>query len=199
MEPTTGIRGSSPSDRPAHGSVLWFMVCVSVAVHACVLFGLRSTFPIDWFINPLRTYHVELLLPPVEVPPGEDTPAPDRAEAPPRVDSMVPSQEDTISLDTKDEKYRPYTMLIKERLLVHWTYPDEARSRGIEGSVLVRFSLDRLGRVLDIAVLDPSAHDVLDRNAVSAINASAPFPPFPPSVTVSRLNIRASFTYSMGK
>jgi outer membrane biosynthesis protein TonB len=40
---------------------------------------------------------------------------------------------------------------------------------------------------------------VLDREAERAIQSAAPFPPFPSTISVSRLNINVSFDYTLTK
>jgi TonB family protein len=44
-----------------------------------------------------------------------------------------------------------------------------------------------------------SGHEVLDREAERAAQSAAPFPPFPSTITVSRLNINVSFDYTLSK
>jgi protein TonB len=100
-------------------------------------------------------------------------------------------------LDTKDKRYVPYAKLVKARLMQNWKYPEEALDKLIEGKLLALFSLDRQGRLLEIEIIQLSGFEVLDREAIRAIRASAAFPPFPSSVTVSRLNIEASFDYRL--
>jgi TonB family protein len=105
--------------------------------------------------------------------------------------------EDTISLDTKDKRYTSYAKAIKARLIKHWEYPPEARENLIEGKVLIVFSLNRQGHLKEIRILQPSGYDILNREAERAIRSAAPFPPFPGSVTVARLNIKADFAYTL--
>jgi protein TonB len=103
--------------------------------------------------------------------------------------------EDTISLDTKDKRYTSYAKAIKTRLMKHWEYPREARENLIEGKVLIVFSLNRQGHLKEIRILQPSGYDILNKEAERAIRSAAPFPSFPGSVTVARLNIKADFAY----
>ena len=42
-----------------------------------------------------------------------------------------------------------------------------------------------------------SGHDVLDKEVLRAIKASLPFPSFPESIKVARLNIKAQFDYRL--
>ncbi|MBX3705377.1 MAG: TonB family protein [Pseudomonadales bacterium] len=48
-------------------------------------------------------------------------------------------------------------------------YPARAIQRGIEGWVLVEFSIDRLGRVVDPRVVDAQPHGIFERAAMQAV------------------------------
>lgn len=48
-------------------------------------------------------------------------------------------------------------------------YPARAAERGIEGHVLVEFTIDTLGRVADIAVVHADPRGVFDRAALKAV------------------------------
>jgi TonB family protein len=170
---------------------------VSLFFHVCLLLGAQKAFPVNQMTKPLRTYHVELFRPPVN--PFND----DESETTELTKLELPQKpyheytEDTISLDTKDKRYRSYAMTVKERLMRHWTYPQEARESLIEGKVLILFRLDKQGNLVDSEILGPSSHEILNVEAERAIRAAAPFPQFPGSVTVERLNIRANFAYRL--
>ena len=170
---------------------------VSLLFHVCILIIAQKAFPINWFPEPLRTYHVELLRPPVD--PFDDKETADADLAKIKADEKAQSveAEDTISLDTKDKRYTSYAKAIKARLIKHWEYPHEARENLIEGKVLIVFSLNRQGHLKEIRILQPSSYDILNREAQRAIRSAAPFPPFPGSVTVARLNIKADFAYTL--
>jgi len=107
------------------------------------------------------------------------------------------SKEATISLDTKDSTYHPYTKVIKQRIRNHWVYPLSARQNFIQGRLLIVFRLDRSGNLIDCNIAYSSGHEILDTHALNAIRSAAPFPLFPESITVQFLNIRASFAYKL--
>ena len=62
---------------------------------------------------------------------------------------------------------------------------------------MVMFSLVREGRMTHVKIIETSGHKVLDDEAVRAIRAAAPFPPFPKHITLGRLNIKANFVYRL--
>ena len=170
---------------------------VSLLFHVCILLGIQEAFPINWVIKPLRTYRVELIRPPMEALDDEKTSGADLARIKSQKKTPPEKTEDTISLDTKDERYISYARVIKEKLMRHWTYPRQAWEKLIEGKVLVLFTLNRQGHLREIKLLQPSAYDILNGETTRVIRAAAPFPPFPGAVTVTRLNIKANFAYRL--
>ncbi len=79
-------------------------------------------------------------------------------------------------------------------LLAHKTYPDPARQRGIEGTVGLRFTLDRAGHVIDLAVNRSSGSELLDSAAEAMLrNATLP-PPDPPQ---DRITISVQLHYAL--
>lgn len=165
--------------------------------HIILLLVFRNAFPLYWQSEELRSYQVEIIRPPVEDIGSEDTPEDqldnrDRDEA-----SNGDETQDTISLDTKDKRYVSYTQRIKQKIMQNWRYPPEARAYLIEGSLVILFSLAKDGKMTHIAVTRTSGHEILDQEVIRAINKAAPFPPFPQSITVKKLNINAKFDYRL--
>ncbi|MEC9341989.1 MAG: TonB family protein [Pseudomonadota bacterium] len=65
----------------------------------------------------------------------------------------------------------------------HKRYPRQARSRGIEGTTSVRFTLNRDGQLLAHQMVESSGFGVLDRAAESLLARASPFPEPPPEIT----------------
>lgn len=102
---------------------------------------------------------------------------------------------DIVSLDTKEFKYSPYFDSIKRKINSVWRYPDDAMSRGISGSLTLRFSISKDGTLMDVKLLKPTNHRILDDEAVRAVKAATPFDKFPASIAKNQLNIVATFSY----
>jgi len=66
--------------------------------------------------------------------------------------------------------------LLRERIARALVYPAAARRRGWQGRVVVAFTLLRDGRVREVRVVATSGFGSLDRSAVAAVLAAAPFP-----------------------
>ena len=172
-------------------------IVISLVFHACLLLAIQRAFPISWVIKPLKTYRVDLIRPPVDSSQESRTGGADLAKIKPDEKNSPGETEETISLDTKDKKYSSYAAVIKESLARHWEYPTQARENLMEGKLLVLFSLGRNGQLRDVRVLSPSGFDILDNEALRAIQSAAPFPPFPASVMVAKLNVMANFDYRL--
>ena len=71
-----------------------------------------------------------------------------------------------------------YRALLSEWLNRHTQYPETARDRGEQASPLVRFTVDRSGRVISFVLVKSSGYPDLDA-AVEKMLRSATLPPFP--------------------
>jgi TonB family protein len=121
----------------------------------------------------------------------KEPPAPPPAEA---TESDV-SEQETIALDSNDERFVPYLKIIKQRIETIWSYPPEAFAEKKGGVSTVSFSLDSQGRLVESKIIASSGHAALDQGTINVIKAAAPYAPFPPEITLSRLNIQATFQY----
>jgi protein TonB len=61
-------------------------------------------------------------------------------------------------------------------------YPRSAQRRNIEGTALLRFRMDRNGKVLSYSIERTSEHEVLDEAALAMIERAQPLPPLPDDV-----------------
>jgi TonB family protein len=182
---------------PKSAPVMKATLTASLLCHILLLLGLQRSFPVDWFSKPLQAYQVELLRLPVDESMKDQEETRHVAEPKPEEQDKADETVDTISLDTKDKRYSSYAKIIKARLAQHWQYPTQALENLTEGDVLVLFSLDRQGTLIELQVVQSSGQAILDNETKRAIRAAAPFPSFPGSVTVKRLNIKANFVYKL--
>lgn len=177
------------------GTVLRVCLILSLVFHVLFVFAFRNAF--SWYRPDadLRTFRVELIRPPVEDMEKDDLSDGEMEKVMEKETSTPNEGEETISLNTEDERYVTYARVIKESILRHWSYPVPARENLIEGRLLVLFSLNPGGNLIDINVLHGSGYEILDQEAQRAVRAASPFPPFPSHVNVARLNIKADFDY----
>lgn len=73
----------------------------------------------------------------------------------------------------------PYAATVLAWIEKHKAYPRDVAGRQIEGVVLIAFTLDRRGRVLDVRLRAGSGAPALDLVAMRQLKAASPFPPPP--------------------
>lgn len=76
----------------------------------------------------------------------------------------------------------------------HKFYPDLARTRDEQGTVIVHFVVARNGQVLAVSVLRSSGFGILDR-ATEGLLRGAALPPFPPSMEESETAVTFAIRY----
>jgi len=169
---------------------------LSITIHVSAIVAFQGVSLVREFRIKPRTYRVDLIRPPIKEI-MESSKEKDTASDQIRSELPVKTREATISLDTDDSAYHPYTKVIKQRIRDHWVYPLSARQNLIQGRLLIVFRLDRGGNLIDCKTAYSSGHEILDSHALKAIRSAAPFPSFPENITVEFLNIRASFAYKL--
>lgn len=107
--------------------------------------------------------------------------------------------ENAVELDNPDTEYASYLTKIKKKIENIWSYPRQAFERKKEGISTVKFTLDKSGKLLGNRIVNSSGYYPLDREALDAVRASAPYEPFPNDINLSRLHILASFRYRLVK
>jgi protein TonB len=69
-----------------------------------------------------------------------------------------------------------YRKSLHLHLKKHQRYPSEARSRGQQGTVVIQFSIDRTGKMVEHSLQKSSGNPRLDEEALAAIERASPFP-----------------------
>lgn len=88
-----------------------------------------------------------------------------------------------------------YAGVIKGWLQRNMHYPRAARLAGQEGEVVVRFVIDRTGKVQSIELESPSGYPLLDREAREMIERGDPFPPIPEEMPGLSLEVRVPASF----
>jgi protein TonB len=89
-----------------------------------------------------------------------------------------------------------YRSLLAGWLDGHKRYPENARQRGEQGRAVLRFRVDRTGRVLDYAVIGSTSFPDLD-SAVEAMMRTANMPPFPSGMTETEIEVTVAIQFSL--
>ena len=141
--------------------------------------------------KPVRR-HLEQAAPSPTPTSSQPTPAaiaaPQTAYAPTPVPAPVPSSEVSPG----------YRALLSAWLDSHKRYPDSARQRGEEGRAILRFAVDRSGRVLSFAVAQSSGFPDIDAS-IGEMMRSATLPPFPAGMTQQRIDVSVTIRFSLAR
>jgi len=120
--------------------------------------------------------------------PTPQLPLPLPTQAPQVASIPTPPPAPAISAD--------YRTLLSGWLESHKRYPEDARQRGEQGRAVLRFRVDRYGRVLDYAVVSSSGYADLDQ-AVENMMHGATMPPFPPSMTEPEIEVSVTIRFGL--
>jgi protein TonB len=91
-----------------------------------------------------------------------------------------------------------YRALLSAWLESHKRYPDSARQRGEEGRAVLRFAIDRSGRVLDFAVAQGTGYSDLDAS-LEEMMRGAVLPPFPAGMAQPRIDVSVTIRFSLAR
>ncbi len=100
-----------------------------------------------------------------------------------------------ISLNTRDPVYVTYFNKIKLSIESQWEYPEVALRYGLQGKLLLEFTIAGNGQLEQLRLVRSSGSQVLDEEAMRAIKAAAPFPPIPSWIKPNPLSLSASMEY----
>jgi protein TonB len=81
-------------------------------------------------------------------------------------------------------------------LAAHKAYPDEARREGREGTVELRFTIDRSGRVQQVELVNSAGSSVLDAAAQSMLRGAI-LPPLPPTMSQDKVTMTVRIHYRL--
>lgn len=90
----------------------------------------------------------------------------------------------------------PYLALVQRRISAQWTAPP-VDTTGQPLQVVVKFRLDKSGRLSDVVVERTSGNEYYDLAARRAVLAANPLPSFPPDM--SQLFLDAHFSFAVGE
>jgi periplasmic protein TonB len=148
--------------------------------------------------------------PPKPVPRRQEVPQPSQAHtpSPPQQLSAAPAPAPTAPQQTalaatpvpapvpSPEASAGYRALLSAWLESHKRYPESARQRSEEGHAVLRFQVDRSGRVLDYAVVSSSGYPDLDQS-IDEMMRGAILPPFPAGMPQSRIEVSVTIRFSL--
>jgi protein TonB len=89
-----------------------------------------------------------------------------------------------ISASTKSFRDAAYLDAWRRKIerVGNLNYPDQAKRRGLSGSLLMDVAINTNGTIRQITILRPSGHKVLDDAAQRIVRLAGPFAPLPPEM-----------------
>ncbi|MEP7152095.1 MAG: TonB family protein [Nitrospira sp.] len=118
------------------------------------------------------------------------------ASAPPVTASIARTKPDTRLRVAGMAGSNQYLARVQARISGFWTAPPVDLS-GKALTVMVRFRLERDGRVSSVVIEQSSGNEYYDLAAQRAVQSAVPLPPFPPDLTDSYFD--AHFTFAVGE
>ena len=91
-----------------------------------------------------------------------------------------------------------YRAALSAWLESHKRYPDTARARGVQGHAVLRFRVERSGRVLNYAIAQSTGYADLD-GAIEQMMRGASLPPFPPDMTASDVEFSLPIRFALAR
>ena len=131
--------------------------------------------------------------PPVEPLPQSSETSDVRAETPP----VAPARASLDSLSGNPDDVRKYIAAIMRQLNRHKTYARDLKKAKIEGTVVLKFTIDREGRLLASGVKQTSGHAELDRAAMDMLARANPLPAIPDFMNRDELALAIPVEYSL--
>ena len=91
-----------------------------------------------------------------------------------------------------------YRAALSAWLESHKRYPDSAREHAEEGRAVLRFRVDRSGRVLSYAIVESTGHPDLDAG-LDQMMRGANLPPFPADMTISDVEVSVAIRFALAR
>lgn len=115
------------------------------------------------------------------------------ASKPPSVSTVPLAQAPPVKAAPPDPTW---LASVSEWLMAHRFYPEMARRRGRQGTVVVRFDVDRLGHVSNANLVHDSGSPLLDQAALALIR-DASLPPFPANMPSAEESVTVPIRYQL--
>jgi protein TonB len=145
--------------------------------------------PAEEVIQPTPPQQAEVTLPEVE----QKVEQPKPEVMPPAPETRAAPKNERVAQFSQAAS-NAYNALVFGHLQRFKRYPRALR--GALGTVMVKFVLDRNGRVIDSVVTKSSGNRVLDEEALDTLHRASPFPPFPTAKPATQDSYIAPINFS---
>jgi protein TonB len=136
--------------------------------------------------------------PPVAERPRVEESAPPAAAQPPAPSPSPPAttQAPPAAAAPPVQTSASWRQALAAWLASHKVYPEEARRRGEQGNVTLRFTVEPSGRVVDVAVVHGSGSSRLDAAAEAMLHGAA-LPPFDATMRQAPVTATVQIHYAL--
>ncbi|WP_311968440.1 energy transducer TonB [Pseudomonas baltica] len=133
-------------------------------------------------------------------PPKEQPPAEKTVDTAPAKESAPKAEKSEPTMPSNSNALPSWQGDLLRHLAKFKKYPEDARRRGTQGVVKLRFTVDAEGKVLSYAIAGESGSASLDRATLDMIRRAQPLP-VPPKELLNNgsLEVVAPFVYSLDK
>ena len=139
---------------------------------------------------------------PKPVTPQPAPPAPQTQPVPPtpaREQQAIaaPSAPPPAPASVEPELRQTYLALVAATLKRHQRYPLSARRRGLNGEVVLQFTIHADGRIVDPQITDSTGHAVFRTASLRVLRRVGRMPPFPPELRQPQLTVKIPMIYEL--
>lgn len=121
------------------------------------------------------------------------------APAAPKEEPVDESDEDFVPTFTAESilaNQRYFSNLVR-KVQGEISYPRRAMQRGYEGSIRIAISINRQGELLNATLIEQTEHDMLNDEAMDAVESAEPFPEVPELITGQRHEFTIPITFTL--
>ncbi|WP_072904815.1 energy transducer TonB [Malonomonas rubra] len=102
---------------------------------------------------------------------------------------------DTVWLNLTQGRLISFFRRFRDQIEGVWNYPREALEKEQQGTLQLKITVDRDGKLIDVDLLQTSGSEILDFEAIQAVYRAAPFGPLGRNYPYPDLKIMAHFSY----
>ena len=107
------------------------------------------------------------------------------------------AEQEQLLAEQEDDAVQSYLGLVFQKLESHKRYPRVAERSGLNGRVVLRFTVRRDGEVLNPEVVEVAGHDSFRQAALQALRRVGQLPNFPDEIRRRELLVEVPITYKL--
>ena len=109
------------------------------------------------------------------------------------------AEQDQLLAEQEEDAVQSYLGLVFQKLESHKRYPRIAERSGLNGRVVLRFTVRWDGEVLNPEVVEVAGHDSFRQAALQALRRVGQLPNFPDEIRRRELVVEVPITYKLDR